>query len=101
MVYRRLWEVFWEGKGLDRRTRVDAVCQVGYDGDMVTFAQRLRELRGRAGLTQVALAEAAGLPLGSIRNYEQGQREPSWENFLRLIRGLGVPAEAFAPCVEG
>jgi transcriptional regulator with XRE-family HTH domain len=43
---------------------------------MPTFAEKLKALREQANLTQTRLAEASGLPLGSIRNYEQGQREP-------------------------
>jgi transcriptional regulator with XRE-family HTH domain len=67
---------------------------------MLTFGERLRELRDKAGLTQVQLAEASGLPLGSIRNYEQGQREPYWNVLFKLAAALGVKAEAFADCVS-
>jgi transcriptional regulator with XRE-family HTH domain len=66
----------------------------------VTFAERLRELRHKAGLTQEALADAAGVPLPSLRGYEQGTREPFWHVLLRLARGLGVPAEAFGDCTS-
>jgi transcriptional regulator with XRE-family HTH domain len=66
---------------------------------MATFASRLRELRGKAGLTQKQLAEASGLPVGSLRHYEQGQREPYWQVVFRLARGLGVASDAFADCV--
>jgi transcriptional regulator with XRE-family HTH domain len=67
---------------------------------MATFGERLRELRLAAGLTQQGLADAAGLPLGSIRNYEQGQRECYWYALFQLARGLGVSADAFAGCVS-
>jgi transcriptional regulator with XRE-family HTH domain len=63
---------------------------------MPTFAKRLRELREGAGLTQAGLAEAAGLPLGSVRNYEQGQREPYSRALAKLARGLGVSMDDFA-----
>jgi transcriptional regulator with XRE-family HTH domain len=65
---------------------------------MPTFAERLRELREKAGLTQAQLAEAADLPLGSIRNYEQGQREPYWRVVFRLADALGADCRAFAGC---
>jgi transcriptional regulator with XRE-family HTH domain len=68
---------------------------------MPTFAERLRELREAAGLTQSGLAEVSGLPLGSIRNYEQGQREPYWQVVFRLAKAVGVSCEAFAECVDG
>jgi transcriptional regulator with XRE-family HTH domain len=65
----------------------------------MTFADRLRELREQAGLTQAQLAESSGLPLGSIRNYEQGQREPYWQVVFKLAEALGVSCEAFKGCV--
>ena len=68
---------------------------------MVTFAERLRELREKAGLTQQQLADASGLPVGSLRNYEQGQREPYWQVVFRLADALGVSCEAFKECVNG
>jgi transcriptional regulator with XRE-family HTH domain len=64
------------------------------------FAERLRELRKEAGLTQEGLADASGLPLGSIRNYEQGQREPYWAVVFKLANALGVSCEAFAGCAN-
>jgi transcriptional regulator with XRE-family HTH domain len=67
---------------------------------MPTFAEKLRELRERAGLTQSQLAQASGVPLGSIRNYEQGQREPYWSVAFRLAAALGVSVEAFAVCID-
>jgi transcriptional regulator with XRE-family HTH domain len=67
---------------------------------MPTFAERLRDLRKRAGLTQAQLATASGVPLGSIRNYEQGQREPYWDVAFRLVGALGVSVDSFADCVD-
>jgi transcriptional regulator with XRE-family HTH domain len=64
----------------------------------MTFGGRLRELREAAGMTQVALAAAAGMSLGSVRNYEQGIREPYWQGVFRLAAALGVPCDAFAEC---
>ncbi|MHB1424601.1 MAG: helix-turn-helix domain-containing protein [Gemmataceae bacterium] len=66
----------------------------------MTFAERLRELREQAGLTQARLAETSGLPLGSIRNYEQGQREPYWQVVFKLADALGVSVEAFKDCID-
>jgi transcriptional regulator with XRE-family HTH domain len=64
----------------------------------MTFAERLRQLREKAGMTQTGLAEASGLPLGSIRNYEQGQRDPYWPVVFKLAAGLDVSCEEFADC---
>jgi transcriptional regulator with XRE-family HTH domain len=64
------------------------------------FGKRLQELREKAGLTQGQLAEASGLALGSIRNYEQGHRDPLWQALFKLARALGVSCEAFKGCVD-
>jgi transcriptional regulator with XRE-family HTH domain len=49
-------------------------------------------------MTQDGLAQASGLPLGSIRNYEQGQREPYWAVVFKLAAALGVSSEEFKDC---
>lgn len=66
---------------------------------MPTFGEKLRELREKAMLTQQQLADASGLPLGSLRNYEQGQREPYWAAVFKLAEALSVPVDTFAECV--
>jgi transcriptional regulator with XRE-family HTH domain len=70
------------------------------EGLAMTFADRLRGLREAAGLTQAALADAAGLSLGAVRNYEQGIREPYWAAVFKLADALGVSCEAFRDCVD-
>lgn len=66
---------------------------------MVTFADRLKDLRRQVGLTQAQLAESSRIPIGSIRNYEQGQREPYWDVAFRLAAALNVSIEAFSVCL--
>jgi uncharacterized protein len=53
----------------------------------------LREARRRAGLTQLALAERAGLAQSVISAYERGHREPSVETLRRLIAAAGFDLE--------
>jgi transcriptional regulator with XRE-family HTH domain len=53
----------------------------------------LKEARERAGLTQEQLAEKARLPVGSIRNWEQGHRQPRLNVVPVLARAVGVPVE--------
>jgi transcriptional regulator with XRE-family HTH domain len=53
------------------------------------FGQRLRSLRLAAGLTQAALAERAGLAVGSVRDYERGRDEPRWGSLVKLLAVLG------------
>jgi transcriptional regulator with XRE-family HTH domain len=67
----------------------------------MTFGERLRQLRERAGLTQERLAERSAINLWTIRGYEQGRREPSWKGAISLAAALGVGVEeAFADCDE-
>jgi putative transcriptional regulator len=54
------------------------------------FADMLREVREKAGLSQSALAERAGLPVRSIQNWEQGHRTPRALAVLTLAKALGV-----------
>lgn len=57
----------------------------------MAFGQRVREARLAAGLTQEALAEAAGLHPTFISNVERGYRVPTVATLLRLAGGLDVP----------
>jgi transcriptional regulator with XRE-family HTH domain len=59
------------------------------------FAERLRELRNRAGLTQEQLAERAGVKRDAVARWERGTREPSWSNVVALADALAVSTEAF------
>src|SRR5262245_25293212 len=59
------------------------------------FAARLKELREQAGLTQQALADAAGMHRFGVAKLEQGLREPSWGTVKALCQALGVSCEAF------
>jgi transcriptional regulator with XRE-family HTH domain len=56
-----------------------------------TFAANLRRLRGRAGLSQEALAEACELHRTEVSLLERAGREPRLLTLVRLARGLGVP----------
>ncbi len=62
---------------------------------MTTFGDRLKELRAARGLTQQALADAAGVPIGTVRDYEQGTRDPLLSNAQRLALALGVSLDVF------
>jgi transcriptional regulator with XRE-family HTH domain len=63
---------------------------------LTTFAQKLQQSRTHAGLTQAGLAEQSGLGLGTIRDYEQGNREPSLRSAVMLAKALGVSVETLA-----
>ncbi len=64
----------------------------------MTFGERLKTLREAAGITQAKLAEASGVPIGTIREYEQVKRDPLLPTAIKLASALGVSIEAFADC---
>ncbi len=64
--------------------------QKSKDLELVEFGDRMRELREKAGLTQEALADAAGLHWSYVGQIERGERNLTYKNVLRLARGLGV-----------
>ncbi len=49
----------------------------------------VREARKRAGLTQVELAERAGVPQSTVARVESGARTPSTDLVERLVRATG------------
>ena len=59
------------------------------------FGRRLAELREAAGLTQATLAEKGGIPLGTIRELEQGRREPLFSNMQKLAAALSVSLDGW------
>jgi len=60
-----------------------------------SFGERLRRLRAEAELTQVQVAERAGVPLTTLRNWETDRREPLASALFKLATALGVSADAF------
>jgi transcriptional regulator with XRE-family HTH domain len=61
-----------------------------------TMGERIKRLRAAAGLTQETLAEAAGVPVWTLRGWEQDRRTPSLEGFIALADGLGVSLDELA-----
>jgi transcriptional regulator with XRE-family HTH domain len=63
-----------------------------------TMGKKLRELREAAGMTQITLAKASGVPLGTLRNWEQDLRAPMLATAGLVARALKVPLdELFVP----
>jgi transcriptional regulator with XRE-family HTH domain len=65
------------------------------------MALRFKRLREAAGITQLALAERAGLPLGTVRNWEQGLRIPRFDHAIRVADALGISLDELAGREEG
>ena len=61
---------------------------------MATFNERLKQLRDKAGLTQEALARAAGISVSAVSKLEQTAIDPSWSTVQALARALGVECKA-------
>jgi transcriptional regulator with XRE-family HTH domain len=59
------------------------------------FAEMLKELREKAGLTQQALAVKAGLALSYISKLEGGRANPSWTTIKALAKALGKTRNDF------
>src|SRR5262249_26524079 len=81
----------------DGRSLLDQVVPAAPDagGRKVSFAEKLKTPRKQAGLTQQGLADASCRGLGTIRDYEQGKREPLLSTAFQLARALGVSVEVF------
>ena len=57
---------------------------------------RLQSLRREKGLSQPQLAQAAGVPVGSLRQWEQGRRTPLLDAAARVAVALGVSLDELA-----
>jgi transcriptional regulator with XRE-family HTH domain len=62
---------------------------------MTWFGEKLKAYREAAGFSQPGLAEYSGVPVGTIRDYEQGRRAPLLETAAKLAHALEQPLEAF------
>jgi transcriptional regulator with XRE-family HTH domain len=68
-----------------------------YPGELnvTTFGDKLKDLRQAVGWSQPQLAEYSGVPVGTIRDYEQGRRDPLLLTAAKLARALKQPLEVF------
>jgi transcriptional regulator with XRE-family HTH domain len=53
-------------------------------------------VRRAAGFTQPRLAEAVGVPVASLRNWEQGRTEPPLFEAWQIAQALGISLDALA-----
>ena len=61
------------------------------------FGERLRNHRRQAGLSQLALAERAGVDLAAVSFLERAKRAPNLATLVRVARAAGVsPATLIA-----
>jgi putative transcriptional regulator len=76
----RLVEVLPDGSERDIATDPQAIATAAHNAaraahnrDDATYA---RNVRGQTGLTQAAFAARIGVPVETVRNWEQGKRSP-------------------------
>jgi transcriptional regulator with XRE-family HTH domain len=55
-----------------------------------TMGQRLRRIREAHDLSQARLAVLAGIPIGTLRNWEQDRRSPRLDTAAAVARALSV-----------
>jgi transcriptional regulator with XRE-family HTH domain len=60
------------------------------------MAVRLKRLREAAGLSQAALAKAAGVPVGTLRGWEYARRTPLLDAAARVADALGCTLDELA-----
>jgi len=75
-------------------SRINGPARAG--GGRYEDAAYARNVRGRTGLTQTAFAAQIGVPVETVRNWEQGKRSPRGpaRALLKVIEG--APAAVFA-----
>ena len=75
----------------------DAGEPADLDRAVARFTANLREARRRSGLTQEAVALAAGMDQGHYSNVETGKHDPGFRTLVRIAAALNTtPAELVA-----
>ncbi|MBS5220631.1 MAG: helix-turn-helix transcriptional regulator [Streptococcus parasanguinis] len=59
----------------------------------MAFAERLKELRKQAHLTQVELAKRLGIGQSSYADWERGKKKPTQENLVKIAQILNVSVD--------
>ena len=60
------------------------------------FAERLKDLRDEAGISQEKLADELGVSHGIISFWETGKREPKLSNLVLIAEYFGVSIDYLA-----
>jgi putative transcriptional regulator len=83
-------------------TAVEAVAAVAVAGTAkLSSAPAVRDLRRRAHLTQLEFASRLGVPVETIRNWEQGKRMPRGPARALLAVIAHAPDTVFAALAPG
>lgn len=60
------------------------------DQPQPALGKAIRQLREERGMTQEALAHAAGVTVGHLSTIERGHSNPTWATVKALANGLGT-----------
>ena len=60
----------------------------------------IRELRGKAGMTQEVVAQRAGITVAHLSGIERGHANPSWAAVMAIAEALDVSIVEIARRVE-
>ena len=74
----------------DLYTRADDPKYVSFPFDVNLLAQNVRDMRIKKGLSQATLASAVGITERSLRAYERGDANPSYQVTEKIVVELGV-----------
>ena len=62
------------------------------------IAQRIKDARKKAGMTQQELADSSGISFSVISQYENGRRNPKIETLSKIAKAIGIPVyELWSP----
>lgn len=67
---------------------------------MQQIAERIKYVRENLELTQKQLAEAAGISLASLKNYESGRRNAPVQTLASIAKALDVSLDYLAGLVD-
>lgn len=65
-----------------------------------TTAGCIRALRARDGMSRKELADAAGIPEGTLRTYEEGESKLPLDAAVRMANVFDVPLERLVKLVD-
>jgi len=72
----RLVEVLPDGSERPLATDPQSIAAAAHNAARAQEASYARNVRGQTGLTQAAFAARIGVPVETVRNWEQGKRSP-------------------------
>lgn len=78
-----IWDEVFGPEGTDERNEVEA------EAEMFCLAERLKEERRNAGMTQQQLANKIGADKGYISRIENGKTDVQLSTLFKLFQGLG------------